>query len=113
MVIPFAFWACTCLFIGFCAEGTLGSLIVAGKTPVNIFGEPCAVRARIVSLDTYSGHADKNELRTYVQKISGNVKKVFCIHGEEAQCLAHAETLRAMKPKAEVIVPEYQQVVEI
>ncbi len=101
------------LFIGYCAEGTLGSLITLGKNPVNIFGEPVAVRAQIVSLDTYSGHADKNELRTYVQKISGNVKKVFCIHGEEAQCLAHAETLRAMKPKAEVIVPEYQQVVEI
>jgi hypothetical protein len=29
------------------------------------------------------------------------------------QCLAHAETLRAMKPKAEVIVPAYKQVVEI
>ena len=101
------------LYIGYCAEGTLGSLITLGKNPVNIFGEPVAVRAQIVSLDTYSGHADKNELRTYVQKISGNVKKVFCIHGEEAQCLAHAETLRAMKPKAEVIVPEYQQVVEI
>jgi hypothetical protein len=27
--------------------------------------------------------------------------------------LARAETLRAMKPKAEVLVPEYQQVVEI
>ena len=28
------------LFIGYCAEGTLGSLITAGKNPVNIFGEP-------------------------------------------------------------------------
>jgi hypothetical protein len=27
--------------------------------------------------------------------------------------LAHTETLRAMKPKAEVIVPEYKQAVEI
>jgi len=27
--------------------------------------------------------------------------------------LAHAKILRAMKPKAEVIVPEYQQAVEI
>jgi metallo-beta-lactamase family protein len=71
------------------------------------------VRAKIVSLDTYSGHADKNELKQYVEKISGNFKKIICIHGEESQCLAHAETLRAMKPKAEVIVPEYQQVVEI
>jgi hypothetical protein len=71
------------------------------------------VRAKIVSLDTYSGHADKNELKQYVEKISGDLKKIICIHGEESQCLAHAETLRAMKPKAEVIVPEYKQVVEI
>ena len=101
------------LFIGYCAEGTLGDQITKGKTPVNIFGEPHDVRARVVSFDTYSGHADKNELKGYVQKLSGNIKKIFCVHGEESQCLAHAETLRAMKPKAQVIVPTYQQVVEI
>jgi metallo-beta-lactamase family protein len=101
------------LFIGYCAEGTLGNTITAGKSPVNIFGEPYNVRAKVVSLDTYSGHADKNELKTYVQKLSGDIKKIICIHGEESQCLAHAETLRAMKPKAQVIVPEYQQAVEI
>jgi len=101
------------LFIGYCAEHTLGAQIVAGANPVNIFGEPQAVRAKIISLDTYSGHADRNELKRYVENISGNLKKIACIHGEESQCLAHAETLRAMKPKAEVLVPEYQQVVEI
>jgi metallo-beta-lactamase family protein len=101
------------LFIGYCAEGTLGSMIVNGKTPVNIFGDPCDVRAQVVSLDTYSGHADKNELKAYVQRLSGSFKKIFCIHGEEPQCLAHAETLRAMKPQAEVIVPAYLQAVEI
>jgi metallo-beta-lactamase family protein len=101
------------LFIGFCAEHTLGAQIVAGANPVNIFGEPHPVRAKVVSLDTYSGHADKNELKQYVGKISGDLKKICCVHGEEEQCLAHAETLRAMKPKAEVIVPEYKQVVEI
>ena len=71
------------------------------------------VRAQIATLDTYSGHADKHELRHYVEKISGNIRKIFCIHGEETQCLAHAETLRGLKPQAKVIVPEYQQVVEI
>jgi len=101
------------LFIGYCAEGTLGDQITRGKTPVNIFGDPCDVRAKIASLDTYSGHADKNELKQYVQRITGDIKKIVCIHGEESQCLAHAETLRAMKPKAEVLVPEYKQVVEI
>ena len=101
------------LFIGYCAEGTLGDQITGGKTPVNIFGEPCDVRAKVVTLDTYSGHADKNELKTYVQKLTGNIRRIFCIHGEEAQCLAHAETLKQMKPNAQVLVPTYQQVVEI
>ena len=101
------------LFIGYCAEYTLGAQIVAGQNPVNIFGEPQAVRAKIVSLDTYSGHADKNELKQYVEKMSGDIKKICCVHGEESQCLAHAETLRKMKPKTEVIVPEYKQAMEI
>ena len=101
------------LFIGFCAPDTLGAKIIAGVNPVNIFGEPHKVSARIVSLDTYSGHADRNELKTYVKNISGDIKKVICIHGEEKQCLAHVETLRGMKPKADVIAPNYLQVVEV
>jgi len=101
------------LFIGYCAPNTLGAKIVDGVNPVNIFGEPSQVRAKVISLDTYSGHADRNELKGYVKKLTGDIKKVVCIHGEEPQCLAHAETLRGMKPKAEIIVPKYTQVLEI
>ena len=77
--------------------------LLAGKNPVNIFGEPYAVRARIASVDAFSGHADKNELQRYVESLSGDIKKISVIHGEEAQCLAFAETLRGQKPKAEVV----------
>ncbi len=101
------------LFIGYCAEHTLGAQILSGRNPVNIFGEPYPVRARIGSLDSFSGHADKNELRRYVQAIQGDIKKIAVIHGEESQALAFGETLRGLKPKAEVIVPEYQQVLEV
>jgi metallo-beta-lactamase family protein len=101
------------LFIGYCAEHTLGAQILAGQSPVSIFGEPHEVRAKIASIDSYSGHADKNELKRYVQRISGNIKKIICIHGEESQCLAHVETLRAMKPNAEVIAPVYKQALTI
>jgi metallo-beta-lactamase family protein len=101
------------LFIGYCAEHTLGAQIMSGRSPVNIFGEPHEVRARVASIDSFSGHADKNELRHYVEAITGNVKKIAVIHGEEEQVLAFGQTLRVMKPKAEVLVPEYQQVLEI
>jgi metallo-beta-lactamase family protein len=101
------------LFIGYCAEHTLGAQILGGRNPVNIFGEPQAVRARIASVDAFSGHADKHELRRYVQALSGDLRQIAVVHGEEAQCLAFAETLRGLRPKAEVIVPEYQQVMEV
>ncbi|HWW02778.1 MAG TPA: MBL fold metallo-hydrolase [Candidatus Acidoferrum sp.] len=101
------------LFIGYCAEHTLGAQILSGTNPVNIFGEPHPVRARIAALDSFSGHADKNELRRYVEAIQGDIKKIAVIHGEESQALAFGETLKAMRPRAEVMVPEYQQVMEV
>ncbi|HKS37757.1 MAG TPA: MBL fold metallo-hydrolase RNA specificity domain-containing protein, partial [Verrucomicrobiae bacterium] len=97
------------LFIGYCAEYTLGAQILSGQNPVNIFGEPHPVRARIASIDAFSGHADKNELRRYVEALTGEIKKIFVVHGEESQALAFGETLRGMKPGAEVMVPEYKQ----
>jgi metallo-beta-lactamase family protein len=86
---------------------------MSGRNPVNIFGEPHEVRARIASIDSFSGHADKDELRRYVEAITGDIKQISVIHGEEAQALAFGETLRQMKPKAQVLVPEYQQTLEI
>jgi len=101
------------LFVGFCAEHTLGAQILAGQNPVNIFGEPQDVRAQIASLDSFSGHADRSELRRYVEAIGGDLKKISVVHGEESQALAFAETLRALKPRAQVIAPEYRQTLEL
>ena len=42
-----------------------------------------------------------------------DIKKIAVVHGEESQALAFGRTLRALKPKAEVVVPEYQQVLEL
>ena len=101
------------LFIGYCAEHTLGAQIREGQNSVNIFGEPHPVKAKIAALDSFSGHADRTELKHYVEKIGGDIKKISVIHGEESQALAFADTLRAMKPKAEVNAPTYKQVLEI
>jgi metallo-beta-lactamase family protein len=100
------------LFIGYCAEHTLGAQILSGANPVNIFGEPHQVRARIASVDSFSGHADKNELRRYVEQLQGTIRKISVIHGEESQALAFGQTLRQLYPQAEVNIPEYQQVLE-
>ncbi len=94
------------------AGHTLGASIMAGRSPVNIFGDPYEVKAQVASLDAFSGHADKNELVEYVNALTGNIKKIAVIHGEESQCLAFARTLGQMKPQAEVFAPVYRQAME-
>jgi metallo-beta-lactamase family protein len=101
------------LFIGYCAENTLGAQIMNGNKTVNIFGEPHDVKALVRSIDSFSGHADRNELARYVGNLNGDLKKIFVVHGEETQSLAFGATLRVMRPKVEVLVPEYQQVAEV
>lgn len=98
------------LFIGYCAEHTLGAQILAGRNPVNIFGEPHAVRARVAAFDTFSGHADRRELHRYVAGLTGPLRRIFVVHGEEAQSLGFATALRTARPGSEVIVPTDRQV---
>jgi len=100
------------LFIGYCAEHTLGAQIMAGAPVVNIFGEPHPVRAAVRSIDAFSGHADVHELSRYLERLDGALRKIVVIHGEETQSLAFADTVRQLKPSAEVVVPEQQQTVE-
>lgn len=101
------------LFIGYCAENTLGYQILQRKKIVNIFGEPHNLNARVESIDSFSGHADKNELLGYVKRMTGNLRKIFVIHGEEFQSLAFADLLSQEKSHSEVIVPKPRQVVTV
>ena len=66
-------------------------------------------RQRTLNLELWNSPAILHELRGYVESLTGDIKKMFVVHGEESQAMAFAETLRAMKPKAEVFVPEYKQ----
>jgi predicted metal-dependent RNase len=66
----------------------------------------------VASLDSFSGHADRSELRRYVECMTGDIRRIAVIHGEESQCLAFSEILRKMKPQADVRVPELGEVID-
>lgn len=101
------------LFVGYCAQHTLGAQIMAGRSPVNILGEPHVIAAKVAKIDAFSGHADRNELTGYVKSLTGHIKKTFVIHGEEESSLAFAETLKQLLPKSEVTVPVLHQAIEV
>jgi len=72
----------TILFVGFQAQGTLGRTILEGAKRVRISGKDVAVRATIRHIDSYSAHADREELVAWIKArlpVRGNV---FLIHGE-------------------------------
>jgi len=74
----------TVLFTGFQAEGTLGRILQNGARSVRIQGEEFAVRARICSLDLYSGHADGTELLEWLKSRQPIRQGLFLVHGEAA-----------------------------
>lgn len=72
----------TVLFTGYQAEGTLGRILQDGARSVRIQGEEYVVRARIRSLDLYSGHADGAELADWIKARLPLTHDLFLVHGE-------------------------------
>ncbi|MDZ7639249.1 MAG: MBL fold metallo-hydrolase [Bryobacterales bacterium] len=75
----------TVLIVGYMAEHTLGRKLLDGEKEVNIFGDPVYVRASVEKLNEMSGHADQQELITWMKTIAPGLKKVFLVHGEPVQ----------------------------
>ena len=71
------------LIVGYAAENTLARKLIDGEKEVNIFGEPYKVKAEVIVLDSFSAHADSNELFEYVNNLEKNsLKKIYLVHGE-------------------------------
>ncbi|MCB0834375.1 MAG: MBL fold metallo-hydrolase [Bacteroidetes bacterium] len=84
----------TVLIVGFMAEHTLGRKLVDRHETVRIFGEEYKLNARVVKLNSFSGHADKADLMAFCGNI-GRQAQIFLVHGEEQQSLAFKESLKA------------------
>lgn len=83
------------VFVGFQAEGTLGRILLEGAKEVKLFGEEIAVKAKIVNVDGFSGHADKDMLNEWYDKFTKKPNEVFLVHGEADQMMPFAEGLRS------------------
>ena len=85
---------CTVLFVGYQAQGTLGRKILDGAESVKIYGDEIAVNARIESLAGISGHADKNGLLAWIDKMEEKPSQVFVNHGEDTSATEFAQTVK-------------------
>ncbi|MGN0570410.1 MAG: MBL fold metallo-hydrolase RNA specificity domain-containing protein [Candidatus Fimenecus sp.] len=83
----------TILFVGYQAEGTLGSKLIDGAPSVKLFGEEITVRANIRQIDGISGHADRDMLMNWLKNITPTPEKVFVNHGEDTVCDIFAHSI--------------------
>ena len=66
------------------------------KEPVvNIFGEPHELKAEVVVLNSFSGHADRNEILSYLHHFdTKKMKSAFLVHGDVDQSEKLREGMR-------------------
>ena len=69
------------IFVGYQADGTRGSKIVAGEKTIEIGGREIELRMKVENLHI-SGHADYSEIVQFVKSVKG-LKKIFLVHGEK------------------------------
>jgi metallo-beta-lactamase family protein len=77
----------TILIVGFQAEHTTGRRIVERQPMLRILGDEVPLRASVEVLNGYSAHADRTELRRWIDAIkteSGVKPPVWLVHGEPA-----------------------------
>lgn len=95
----------TVLFTGYQAEGTLGRILQDGARSVRIQGEDFVVRARIRSLDLYSGHADGPELADWIKARLPLAHDLFLVHGEPDAIEALAARLAGVVDPGRILRP--------
>jgi metallo-beta-lactamase family protein len=101
------------LFVGYCAENTLGWKLRSGFKEVNILGDEFQVKAEIETLDSFSGHADHDELLAWFDRVGGDKKRVFLVHGEPERSQKLCDALNEKHPNGKTEVAQMLQTVEL
>ncbi len=88
----------TLIFVGYNSAGSLGRRIQNGVSEVPLPDEngklvSIKVNMGIKTVEGFSGHSDRNQLISFVQKLSAKPKNIFTMHGDEAKCEDLARTL--------------------
>lgn len=78
------------VFVGYQAEGTLGSRILKGQTDLQIpeRGKMISLKMRmdIEVAEGFSGHSDRRQLMAYIASLDPKPNKIIIGHGDEHKC---------------------------
>jgi metallo-beta-lactamase family protein len=82
------------LIVGYQGDGTLGRRLVDGQKLVSIHQRRLSVKAKIHTLNGFSGHAGQSELVQWFEPLAAAKPRVFLTHGEDGPRAALAQVLQ-------------------
>jgi len=73
--------------VGFQAPGTLGERLLNQATgKVRIAGKEVPVKAPVTMLPYYSGHADRRDIKCFLERLPRRPQTIYAVHGEPEAC---------------------------
>lgn len=72
----------TFLIVGYCSPDTPGGMLRDGIESIKLFGERKTVRASVKIMDSFSAHADQQEIYDFIKNQKPHLKQLFLVHGE-------------------------------
>jgi len=98
------------IFVGYQAVGTLGRHLVDGADKVRIFDEEIAVKARIETIEGFSGHADRDGLLEWIGAMKNKPARIMLVHGEPEVIVSFSRAI-AEKFGIETHIPKLDETV--
>lgn len=83
------------VLVGYQAVGTRGRSLADGAEFVKMHGELVPVRAQVVQIESFSVHADSNELLDWMSTASEQPSMVFVVHGEAGAAEVFSDRIHA------------------
>ena len=97
----------TVLFVGYQAKGTRGRDILEKRKTIRMFGKDIPLRCHVTQISGLSGHADRSELRDWVDTLNRPPQQTFVVHGELDSATAMQQMLEEDLGWDNVHVPDY------
>lgn len=97
----------TVILVGYQALGSRGRMLDDGATELKIHGELIPVHAHVTNVESFSVHADSDELITWLKQMK-KPKKAYVVHGE-SEGQEHMQQRLSDELGWDVVIPKSNQ----
>jgi len=107
----------TLIFVSYQIEGTLGNRIRNGLKEVSLMNaagkmEAVTIKMRVESIEGFSGHSDRNQILSFIHKMSPKPNRVIVNHGERKKCEMTAQSVARLL-KLRSLAPENLETIRL